>query len=203
VLVVLAVRAAHDGSGSPSATPPAKHTSTASTTPSHSSPSTTASHSSPPTSSTPAPANGLPPGFHSYSDPSGFRVGVPDGWAAVPSSATAVDFKDPHSSAFLRIDRTDQPKADPKKDWEEQEKSVSKRLPNYQRITIESVDYRGWKAADWEFTFGTSSTTHVRNRGFVTDPTHGYAIYLSTPDAEWDANQQVFQVAADSFTPAG
>jgi hypothetical protein len=114
-----------------------------------------------------------------------------------------VDFKDPNSSAFLRIDRTDQPKGDPKKDWENQEKSVRSRLPNYQRISIETVDYRGWKAADWEFTFGSSSATHVRNRGFVTDSTHGYAIYLSTPDTGWAAHQQVFQVAADSFKPAG
>jgi hypothetical protein len=191
VLVALAIRAANDGS--PAATPPAKH------------PSTTASQpttSSPPPSTT-APANGLPAGYHTYTDPTGFSVGVPDGWTAAPSSATAVDFKDPDSSTFLRIDRTDQPKGDPKKDWQEQEKSVHKTLPGYHRISIESVDYRGWPAADWEFTFGTSSLTHVRNRGFVTDPAHGYAIYLSTPDTEWDANQQVFQVAADSFTPAG
>jgi serine/threonine protein kinase len=194
VLVALAVRAAHDGS--PSATPPAKHSSTPSTTASH--PTT----SSPPPS-TSAPTNGLPAGFHLYTDPTGFSVGVPDGWAGSPSSATAIDFKDPHSSAFLRIDRTDHPKGDPKKDWEEQEKSVSKTLPNYQRISIESVDYRGWKAADWEFTFGSTGTIHVRNRGFVTDPNHGYAIYLSTPDSDWAGSQQVFQVATDSFTPAG
>jgi eukaryotic-like serine/threonine-protein kinase len=194
VLVALAIRAANDGS--PAATPPAKHPSTPSTTASR------PTRSSPPPS-TSAPANGLPAGFHTYTDPTGFSVGVPDGWTAAPSSATAVDFKDPDSSAFLRIDRTDQPKGDPKKDWEQQEKSVRKTLPGYHRISIESVDYRGWRAADWEFTFGTTSLTHVLDRGFVTDPAHGYAIYLSTPDTEWDADQQAFQVAADSFMPAG
>jgi hypothetical protein len=199
VLVALAIRAANDGS--PAATPPAKHSTTPSASASHPTTSSRPPSSTPP--STTARANGLPAGYHTYTDQTGFSVGVPDGWTATPSSATAIDFKDPGSSAFLRIDRTDQPKGDPKKDWEEQEKSVQKRLPGYHRISIESVDYRGWPAADWEFTFGTTSLTHVRNRGFVTDPSHGYAIYLSTPDADWAASQQVFQVAADSFTPAG
>ena len=81
----------------------------------------------------------------------------------------------------------------------EQEKSTSKRLPNYQRIRIESVEYNGWDAADWEFTFGNN--THVLNRGFVPDKNHGYAIYLSSREENWSANQQVFDTAADTFQP--
>jgi serine/threonine protein kinase len=162
--------------------------------------SSSAPPASPTSSSTPADA-GVPAGYQTYQDPSGFSLAVPEGWQAQQSSATAVDIRDPNSSAFLRIDQTDQPKDDPKKDWERQEKSVKKELPNYHRISIESVDYNGWPAADWEFTFG--SDTHVLNRGFVTDDTHGYALYLSSPEGSWGANQQVFQTAAGTFQPAG
>ena len=155
-----------------------------------------------PSQSTSAPAdNGVPAGYQLYEDPSGFSVAVPEGWEASPSSETAVDITSPDGSSFLRVDQTSKPKKDAKKAWEEQEKTTSKELPNYQRISIESVEYNGWDAADWEFTFGNN--THVLNRGFVTDPTHGYALYLSSREDQWGANQAVFQTAADTFTPAG
>ena len=171
------------------------------TTPSTSAPPTKSS--SPPATSTSAPPpsdNGVPAGYQLYEDPSGFSLAVPDGWHAEQSSATAVDIKAPDRTSFLRVDQTDQPKDDAKKAWEEQEKSVKKELPNYHRISIESVDYNGWDAADWEFTFG--SNTHVLDRGFVTDSTHGYALYLSTPEDKWASSQDVFQTAADTFSPA-
>ena len=178
-----------------------KNTADPKTTPSTSAP-TTKSSSPPATSTSPTPSdNGVPAGYQLYKDPSGFSLAVPDGWRAQQSSSTAVDFKAPDGASFLRVDQTDQPKDDAKKAWEEQEKSVKKDLPNYHRISIESVDYNGWDAADWEFTFG--SNTHVLNRGFVTDSTHGYALYLSTPEDKWASSQDVFQTAADTFKPAG
>ena len=93
-------------------------------------------------------------------------------------------------------------KKDPAKDWERQEKAVSARLPNYQRISIEPVDYNGWPAADWEFTFG-NAPTHVLNRGFVPNASHGYALYMSSPDSQWAESQSIFQTAAETFQPAG
>ena len=180
-----------------------KNTADPKTTPTTSAPPATKS-SSPPASSTSAPPpsdDGVPAGYQLYEDPSGFSLAVPDGWHAEQSSATAVDIKAPDGVRFLRIDQTDQPKDDAKKAWEEQEKSVKKDLPDYHRVSIETVDYNGWDAADWEFTFG--SDTHVLNRGFVPDDSHGYAIYLSTPEDQWASSQDVFQTAADTFTPAG
>jgi serine/threonine protein kinase len=173
------------------------------TTASTSAPPTTTS-SSPPATSTSAPPpsdNGAPAGYKLYEDPTGFSLAVPNGWHAVQSSPTAVDIKSPDGASFLRVDQTDQPKDDAKKAWEEQEKSVKKDLPNYHRISIETVDYNGWDAADWEFTFGNN--THVLNRGFVPDSSHGYALYLSTPEDQWASSQDVFQTAADTFKPAG
>jgi serine/threonine protein kinase len=173
------------------------------TTASTSAPPTTTS-STPPATSTSAPPpsdNGAPAGYKLYEDPTGFSLAVPNGWHAEQSSATAVDIKSPDGASFLRVDQTDQPKDDAKKAWEEQEKSVKKDLPNYHRISIETVDYNGWDAADWEFTFGNN--THVLNRGFVPDSSHGYALYLSTPEDQWASSQDVFQTAADTFKPAG
>jgi len=63
------------------------------------------------------------------------------------------------------------------------------------------VDYR-YPAADWEFTWeGSGGTVHVLNRGIVTDP-RGFALYMSGPDATWEAETlPVFQAAAASFRP--
>ena len=141
---------------------------------------------------------GVPDGFERYKDPTGFRVAVPAGWVR-EQNGTRVDFEDPDSVAFLRIDQTSTPKDDPVADWEAQEPRLAARFPSYERIRIEAVDYRGWNAADWEFTLGPNA--HVLNRGFVTDDTHGYALYLSSPEATWSQNQQVFQTAADTFKP--
>jgi eukaryotic-like serine/threonine-protein kinase len=171
------------GSGQPSADQPT--TKSTSVTQSSSSP--------PPSTSAPPSDNGVPAGYQLYEDPTGFSVAVHDGWQAEQSTATAVDITAPDGTRFLRVDQTDQPKDDPKKDWER---------PNYQRIDIESVDYNGWPAADWEFTFGDSVTTHVLDRGFVTDDSHGYALYLSTPEDQWAGSQVVFQTAAETFQPA-
>jgi serine/threonine protein kinase len=160
------------------------------------SPSTKAS-----TKSSPTAEAGAPAGFTTYEDDSGFSVAVPEGWSAEQNSATAVDLKDPSGTRFLRIDQTDTPKDDPKADWEAQEAARSGDFENYQRIRIEDVEYRGWPAADWEFTFGNN--THVLNRGFVPNENKGYALYMSSPEDQWAESEQIFQTAAESFEPAG
>lgn len=150
------------------------------------------------------PEDGAPDGFKTYSDPTGFSVAVPQGWSVVRQEGTRVDLAESgDSSTFLRIDQTDSPQEDAEKTWKELEKSVEDQLPNYEKIDIKSVDYRGWEAADWEFTFGESGTSHVLNRGFVPSESKGYAIYLSAPDEQWDASLPIFQTAADTFQPAG
>jgi len=151
--------------------------------------------------STPESGGGPPAGFTTYSDETGFAVAVPEGWTAERTNATAVDLQDPSGTRFLRIDQTDTPKDDPKKDWQQQEKSVRNRLPNYERVRIDEVDYNGWPAADWEFTFGNQ--THVLNRAFVPSENKGYALYMSSTEDQWAESLQIFQTAADSFQPAG
>jgi hypothetical protein len=112
-----------------------------------------------------------------------------------------VDFVDPAGGRFLRIDQTDTPRADPYDDWIAQEPAVADRLTGYQRIEIARVDYRDYDAADWEFTYGTSGTTHVLSRNLVTGPM-AYAIYWSVDDTRWEENLAVLDVITESFQPA-
>ena len=78
----------------------------------------------PPSSTAPPADDGVPAGFQLYEDPSGFSVAVPEGWRRAVQRRPRSTSRDPDGSSFLRIDQTDEPKDDPKKDWEQQEKSV-------------------------------------------------------------------------------
>ena len=193
-LAALAVARNQDGT---TATP---QTPSETAQPSSDTPSPTES-TTPPETTPATPADGAPAGYQTYTDETGFSVAVPAGWTAQRSSDTAVDLTDPSGSRFLRIDQTDEPGEDAKKRWQEVEKDFQDEVENYQRISIESVDYRGWEAADWEFTFG--SNTHVLNRGFVPNENKGYALYMSSPEEQWAESRQIFDVAAATFSPAG
>jgi eukaryotic-like serine/threonine-protein kinase len=195
-LVVLALTDPGAGGEDPQAERSPKES--ASSTP----PETTAEETTAPPSSTaeetPA-GTGVPDGYQRYEGPTGFSLAVPEGWTATESGPNQVDVQDPNSSRFIRLGWTDQPKKDPKKDWEEQEKRLHAEQPDYQRISIETVEYNGWKAADWEFTIGS---VHVRDRGFVPAKDQGYAIYLSTPEGDWTGSQDTWETAVGTFQPA-
>ena len=168
---------------------------------------TTTTQSPSPSPSTPSPSQTpratAPAGYEMHRDPTRFRVAIPAGWTERRSSGSYVDFLDPETGGFLRIDQTSTPKSDPVADWEAQEAAVQARLPDYSRIRIEPVDYRGWNAADWEFTWrGASGRIHVLDRGFVTGPGRGYALYWSMPESAWESRLDEFATVAATFRPA-
>ncbi len=137
-------------------------------------------------------------------DPLDFTVAVPKGWERRLDGATRVDYVSPDGSRFLRVDQTADAGPDAEQAWLDAEPSVADSLPGYTRIGIEPVDYRGWEAADWEFTWeGDSGTVRVLNRGFITDP-RGFALYMSGPEESWqDESLPVFEAAAATFEPSG
>ena len=157
----------------------------------------------PPDQGEQAPADSLPPGYVLHEDPTGFRIGVPEGWE--PSTdGPRTYFRDPESSRYLMVDQTTEPADDALADWEANEQAVSQRLTDYERVSMERVDYRDYDAVDWEFTFaGDGDRIHVVNRNVRVDDERAYAIYWSTPDSRWDESFGVFEVAVQSFRPAG
>ena len=149
----------------------------------------------PPAPSAPA----VPSGYELHQDETGFSVAVPAGWEPERVGGR-VYLRDPDSPRYLLVDQTDSPKADPVADWEAQERPVSRKLDNYERISIEAVEYRGYDAADWQFTHGDG--TRVLNRAVVTAPDRAYALYFSAPATEWDDVRGTFDVIAETFAPA-
>ncbi|WP_146898358.1 serine/threonine-protein kinase [Cellulomonas aerilata] len=143
----------------------------------------------------------VPDGFQWHEDPTGFGVAVPAGWT-VEREGPRVYLHDPATAAYLLVDQTDEPAPDPVEDWRRQEPVVADRLAGYARVgEIEAVDFRGWRAADWEFVFGPGQRTHVLNRNLVTAPDQAYALYWSVPSSRWDAMLGVHEQVVASFRP--
>jgi eukaryotic-like serine/threonine-protein kinase len=161
------------------------------------------------TVSSPAPATGSrvtpPSGFTRYTDPRDrFSVVVPSGWRPIRRD-TRVDFDDPASSRFLRIDTSDRPLPDPYQNWIDYERQFRQGKADYRLIGIRRVaDYRpeeGWTTADWEFTLGG---THVLDRNIRVSDARAHAIYWSTPQDRWNSadSRQILLLAEQSFVPA-
>jgi eukaryotic-like serine/threonine-protein kinase len=115
---------------------------------------------------------------------------------------TRVEFRG--GGRLLIIDQRDDPQPDPVADWEDQEATrlADDRYPGYRKIRIEGNFFRGWKNADWEWTYnGNNGRLHVLSKGFITGPKQAHGIYWSTPDSQWQANLDDLQVILDNFTP--
>lgn len=144
----------------------------------------------------------LPAGFGLHTDPTGFAIAVPDGWTR-STDGPRTYFREPGGGRFLLVDQTTEPKDDALADWQAQEPAVASRLSGYERISLERVDYRGWDAADWEFTWdGRNGQIHVLNRNVRVNDERAYALYWSTPEAQWADSRGMFDVMARSFQPA-
>jgi len=139
--------------------------------------------------------------MQSYTDEgAGYTVRYPSGWERVERSATATDFREPGTGRYLRVDWTDEPKGDPKKDWERQSRSFGERHEGYDEIRIESTEFRGHDAAIWEYAY-TDGGARLRasNLAIVTDE-RGYALNFQTRDGDWASSQTLFDGMRDSFT---
>ncbi len=179
------------GRNSAASTPSAKATGTSSASPS----------GSPSRTSDPSTAAGMLAGFHRYRDPSGFTIGVPDGWN-ISHDGRLLYVRDPDSSRYLMVDQTDQPKSDPVADWKQQESQRKGGWSDYRRVTIHPVDYF-IKAADWEFTYaGDNGRVHVVNRGVVTSSHKAYGLYWTTPDARWRGDLHYWNTFTRTLHPA-
>ncbi len=107
---------------------------------------------------------------------------------ATATKTDEVDFTGPPAGFFVVIAWTSHPQPDALTDWQQQAASRAEHDPNYRQIGIRRVPYRGYNAADWEFTDGAGEQTHVLDRSFIVTPGRlAYAIELYGPASQWDS----------------
>ncbi|MHA6760534.1 serine/threonine-protein kinase [Streptacidiphilus sp. PAMC 29251] len=143
--------------------------------------------------------------YRKVQGPGGSALDIPVGWRVVSQSASSWKYKGPEGT--LQIDATSSPGSSALGAWQSEEGAIAHSFANYHRLRLATVHYRGgWDAADWEWTYDSakSGALHALNRGFVTGPTHGYAIYWTAPNATWSGarNQELLNRFFSSFQPA-
>ncbi|WP_344270065.1 serine/threonine-protein kinase [Actinomadura napierensis] len=173
-----------------------------------STPPTTASSSSTASPSASS-STGLPAGFTTYKDKSGYSVPVPAGWSGPERGKGGDYFYAPDRRTYFQIDQTDSPGESAIGDWRQNENGGAG-FDGYHKIKIAPTgDHppvpdtgNGDRSADWEFTYDSrGDRIHVLNRGFVANG-HGYAILLHVPQDAWDRAFSQLQPVYEHFKPA-
>jgi len=140
----------------------------------------------------------------SYHDPSGFSISLPAGSAVTTRSPGEVKFAVTPAGFVAVVAWSHHPQPDALADWRQQAAAKAAADPSYQQIRIQRVTYRGYNAADWEFTnIYQGVLTHVIDRTFIVQPGHlAYALELYGPDAQWPAvYPSLWQRLLASFEP--
>jgi hypothetical protein len=144
----------------------------------------------------------IPEGWTRYTDSAtGYEIAYPEDWEPLTGRGTgqSVDFEDPETGAYMRVDWTDTPGDSAVGAWEAAEPDLEARLPDYERITIEPTTFQSYdEAALWEYTWGGEQALHAINLGFVTGE-YGFALNYQAPEADWDALQETFETFKDTF----
>jgi hypothetical protein len=136
-----------------------------------------------------------------YRSGQGFSIGLPKGWKYQSTDEAGDRFAGPDGQKLL-VGWTTVPKDDPVADWKNQERGMGR--PQYERIRIEQVDYRGWNTADWEFTYVDGGTKYRSiDRGFVVDDNLGYGLMYTAKASKWDTGlrKDTWRTLTNSFEP--
>ncbi|MFJ7771739.1 serine/threonine-protein kinase [Streptomyces sp. NPDC097107] len=131
----------------------------------------------------------------------GYALGLPEGWKYRSTGSAGDRFTGPNGQKLL-VAWTSTPKGDPVADWKNQERSMVR--SQYKKIRIEKVGYRGWNAADWEFTYTDGGTKYrTVDRGFVVNDHQGYALMYTAKAADWDSDlrRDTWQTLTKTFEP--
>jgi eukaryotic-like serine/threonine-protein kinase len=145
----------------------------------------------------------VPAAWETYEDPTaGWSIERPPEWQVIPGSIddTSVDFRDPVTHAYLRVDWTTTPGDSAVEAWRQQAASFAQSHSDYAEIGIAPDTFDGWPAATWEFTYSESGAMlHAIDLGFVVRDEYGFALYFQTHEEDWDTSQPTFEQLKSSF----
>ncbi|MEU6928676.1 serine/threonine-protein kinase [Streptomyces sp. NPDC046374] len=151
---------------------------------------------------------GLPVGWHRVEDPEGFSLLVPDGWKR-QTDGDQIDYTPDDGRHRIRIS------VDPSPDFENPymhmlnvEKSLEKRLPEYQRIRLTQNTFRDQvDSCVWEFTWTERKTfpgpRHAIDQVYYGDDGTEYAVYMSSPEESWSRTREQFDIVKKYWRAPG
>ncbi|MFI8190697.1 serine/threonine-protein kinase [Streptomyces sp. NPDC085946] len=145
----------------------------------------------------------VPDGWVRHDDPVGFSLSLPKGWERrvhdIQDDLRQIDYTPDGGEHFVRIAVDTSPDfADPYAHQLDLEQQLQ-RLVDYRRVTLERTVYRDRDSARWEYTW----TAQAKDTAFpgprrAVDETYvardgtEYAIYMSSPAADWPTAREQF-----------
>ncbi|MFD6972489.1 protein kinase [Streptomyces sp. NPDC059949] len=147
-----------------------------------------------------------PAGWTRVTDPiGGFTLFVPEGWRR-KANGDQIDYTPDDGKHFIRI------AADPSPDYKDPyahlldlEQQVQKRT-DYKKHQLNQNTFQGsTRAALWDFSW-TEKVSHpgprrAREQMYIAPDETEYAIYMSSPVADWDTTQQQFDIVLSGWEP--
>ncbi len=144
-------------------------------------------------------STGNPAGYTTYNDAAGFHVAVPQGWQPSAKRPGVVDLRAPAGDRFLRLISGPHSASSPVNGFYAAERDFAASHSDYHRVRIAPVTYRGYQAAEWEFTYSKNGVIrHVRYRSFDTG-SGSYGVYVSAPEQRYAATLPAFTKALGTF----
>lgn len=132
-------------------------------------------------------------------DAAGYTIRYPQGWERVPRAGNAIDFREPGTGRYLRVDWTSSPGDDAVADWERQSASFGSSHADYEEIRIEEAKFRGEAGAIWEYRYSEGGAfLRASNLAIVTDE-RGFALNFQTREADWDRSQDLYDDFVKAF----
>ncbi|WP_260696920.1 serine/threonine-protein kinase [Streptomyces sp. 130] len=146
----------------------------------------------------------VPDGWRRVVDPSGFSVLLPEGWKRVVTDNN-IDYTPDGGRHYFRVS------VDPSPDYDHPydhmiglEAQLSTRLPEYERIELNSNVYRDLVGSLWEFTWTEKNgeARHAIDQMYLArDGGPEYALYMTGPADDWDETRDRFNAILRSWRP--
>ncbi|WSQ11296.1 serine/threonine protein kinase [Streptomyces sp. NBC_01231] len=155
---------------------------------------------------------GVPASWVRHDDAVGFSVYLPKGWNrklfGVDGDLTQVDYSPDGGKHFVRIAIDTSPDfRDPKAHQLDLEQQLQ-RLRNYQRVQLEKNTYRDRDGSVWEYTWtaldtdpGFPGPRRAIEETYVSRGGTEYAIYVSSPAADWAEASKQFKAILQGWQP--
>ena len=136
-----------------------------------------------------------------YRDPAtGFRIDYPSDWR-ITREGNYTDFRHPDAAAALRVVVQNSNARSAESAWLELEQRFKVQQPTYSRIRLEPTEFKGYNAAEWEFTYSRQGVQlHNLDLGVVTGA-KGFTLNFESRQSNWSVVKAFMERFESSFVP--
>lgn len=153
-----------------------------------------------------APDDAVPAGYTKVTDPiGGFTLFVPEGWTR-QTNGDQIDYTPDNGKHLIRIAADSTPDyKDPYAHLLDLERQVQKRTDYKKQLLNQNTFRDSTRAALWDFSW-TEKVNHpgprrAREQMYIAPDETEYAVYMSSPVADWATTQQQFDIVLSGWEP--